>query len=561
MPSRSPTSALARLEELKLVYEPGSTDAKRELLEIVAAGELRWASQVHRLHEILLFLRTYPDDRELLDRVETMLAGFDARADLSRCRSELENSGIAGTRISYAFYWFTAEWIARRWPDRFHVDWELFEGGDLLRSRLEVLMSYSETLALEEAWFDAPEWVELLRGESETDAAFLVRRFAAIRATPFWKERLFEELELSLVLEPGPTTPSRSRARGPEASITFQTEPLKISREVFPDALARPPKSVRRASRREARRLTALAREAMISRSRDLDGFIHADPADVRIMDGGGGLVFVCYGVVPERRQMLDSVYAVLILKNGVPMGYFLASALFRSALVAYNIFDTYRGGEAAYVYGRALAMVRHVFRVDTLGIEVYQLGHGNKEALESGAWWFYYKLGFRPHDPEVKRVVRGELAAIRRNRGHRSSIATLERLAAAEMYLHLGRERDDVVGRISREAIGLKVSGYLAERFGSDRERGERVCAAEVAELLGVRSRSRFSPGERLAWRRWSPLVKILPRVERWSESSRRALAEVIRAKGGPRESDFVERFDRHRSLRRAILELAVDD
>lgn len=560
MSKRSPTRALGRLEDLRLSYGDGSAEAKRELLDVLAAGDLRNPSQVHRLHELLCFLRTYPDDRAVLRRAETMLDGFDARADLDRFRADLDSSGIVGTRISYRFFWFTALWIARRWPDRFHVDWETFENDELLGSRLMVLMSYSETLALEEAWLETRDWIELLRRSDETDASFLTRRFAAIRTTPFWRERLFEELDLPCRLEPGPTTPSRSRARWPEAPVVFQTRPLETSRESFPAALERPPRSVRPASRRLATRLTTLAREAMITRSRDLDAFIHADPRDVRIMDAGRGLVFVCFGVIPERRQMLDAVYAFLILKNGVPMGYFLTSALFRSALVAYNVFDTYRGAEAAYVYGRALAMVRRIFRVDTLGIETYQLGDDNKEALESGAWWFYYKLGFRPRDPEVNRIVRHELAAIRRDPGHRSSIATLEELATAEMYLPLGRERDDVIGMISREAIGLKVSRFLAERFGADRERGLRVCAAEAAELLGVRTRSRFTAGERLAWQRWSPLVLLLPGLERWSDKSRQALTEVIRTKGGARESDFVALFDRHRPLRRAILKLADD-
>ena len=40
--------------------------------------------------------------------------------------------------------------------------------------------------------------------------------------------------------------------------------------------------------------------------------------------------------------------------------------------------------------------------------------------------------------------------------------------------------------------------------------------------------------------------------------ESARRALARVVRAKGGRRESDFVRLFDRHRPLQRAILKLA---
>jgi hypothetical protein len=51
---------------------------------------------------------------------------------------------------------------------------------------------------------------------------------------------------------------------------------------------------------------------------------------------------------------------------------------------------------------------------------------------------------------------------------------------------------------------------------------------------------------------------VLLLPRLERWSEAERRSLVEVIRAKGGRRESDFVRRFDAHRRLRAAIRDLA---
>ncbi|MFQ5525341.1 MAG: hypothetical protein ACE5GX_03695 [Thermoanaerobaculia bacterium] len=556
----TPASALKRLEQLKLVYGPDSEIGKRDLLEPLRDAELDTVSQVVRLHETLCFLRAYPDGPELLKRVEEMLEGFDRRPDLLWFRDELDSSGISGTTISYSFFWFTAVWLARRWPELFHVEWELFENQVLLSARLMALMPYSETLALEEVWLEAPDWVERLKSATETDATFLTRRFGALPFDDFWKEQVFEELDLPCRLDPGPTTPSRSRARYEPSPVVFQTGPLETSRGCFPGALRRPPRAVRRAAPRDADRLISLAREAMVCRARDLDVFIHAERRDVHIMDCGRGLQYVCYGAIPERRQMLDAVYGFLILKNGVPIGYFLTSALYRSALVAFNVFETYRGAEAAYVYGRGLAMVRHMFGADSFGIETYQLGHNNKEALASGAWWFYYKLGFRPRDPETLAIVSDEVRKIRENPSHRSSIATLARLAEVEMYLHLGRERDDIVGLISREAIGFRLSRFLAERFGADRERGVRVCAGEAARRLGVRSRSRFSAGERLAWNRWAPLVLILPRVERWSESSRADLVEVIRSKGSARESEFVARFDRHRTLRRAILELAQE-
>jgi hypothetical protein len=66
------------------------------------------------------------------------------------------------------------------------------------------------------------------------------------------------------------------------------------------------------------------------------------------------------------------------------------------------------------------------------------------------------------------------------------------------------------------------------------------------------------WSREERMAWNRWSPVILNLPGVRRWSRAERRALVEVVRAKGGRRESEFVRRFDRHPRLRSALLRLA---
>jgi hypothetical protein len=69
------------------------------------------------------------------------------------------------------------------------------------------------------------------------------------------------------------------------------------------------------------------------------------------------------------------------------------------------------------------------------------------------------------------------------------------------------------------------------------------------------------MTPGEKLALDRWAPLACVLPGVERWSAAERRALAAVIRAKGGQRESEYVLRFDAHAKLRRALATLALHE
>jgi hypothetical protein len=106
---------------------------------------------------------------------------------------------------------------------------------------------------------------------------------------------------------------------------------------------------------------------------------------------------------------------------------------------------------------------------------------------------------------------------------------------------------------------VGLAIIDGLARRFGSDRERAERVLAGEAAERLGLSSMRDLSPAERLAWRRWAPLVAVLPGLGRWSLGDRKALARVVIAKGGRRESDYVRAFDAHPRLRAAVRRLAA--
>jgi hypothetical protein len=551
--------ALRELEALKGEFGPGAAVKKLELLSHLARARLGRARSVSRLHEALCFLLAYPDDPALRQRVEQMLDGFALRRDLARHRAELADSGLAGTDIYYRFFQSTADYLAQRYPAALRIDWADFDRKDALERMLGLLATYSETPGLDEALFDARGWIERLKGPQETDATFLIRRFGALAVDEFGRERMFEELDVPMRLCAGPGTPSRTLSRYPAGPISYQTRPLRRERPDLAREVLRPPRAIRAVSEREGAQLVRLAREAMITRSRDLDAFAHGDPRDVRIVDCGEGLQFACIGVRPARRLLLEAVYGFLTLKNGVPIGYVLASALFGSCEVAYNVFETFRGGEAGYVYGRVLAMLRTLFGADTFTIYPYQLGHENDEGLRSGAFWFYQKLGFRPREPEVLKVLRREEAAVRRDKRHRSDRATLKLLAAENVFWSKGRARQDVIGLFPLGSIGLAITDSLAARFGADRERGLRVSAAQAAELLGVRDWKRLPPGERLAWERWSPLVLILPGIERWSAAERRALAEVVRAKGGRRESEFSRLFDRHRRLRRALVRIAA--
>jgi hypothetical protein len=271
----------------------------------------------------------------------------------------------------------------------------------------------------------------------------------------------------------------------------------------------------------------------------------------VRLVDDGNGLAWALIGTTPERRAVLRTTYGQLALRNGVPVAYGEADMLFGCADLAYNTFETFRGGESAFLFARFLAVLRHVFGARSFTFEPYQLGRDNEEGLASGAWWFYFKLGFRPRDGAIRALARIELARMRRRPAHRSSRKALARLAEDYLYFEPDGARAPYWPRLAE--LGARIAPDLAAAAGADREAAVQEGMREAARLLGV-STPKVRAAARVAWERWAPIVKSLPGLAQWSGDERGALARIIFAKGSRRESDYLALFDAHPKLAAAL-------
>lgn len=557
--TRSSSRALARLQAIRQEFSTATARERRGLLRRLEHARLDSASQLLRLHELLCFANAYPDDPGLRRLVRRMLVRFDRRADLRRHHRALRDSGIAGTTMRFRFFAATALRLARRWPGQLVFDWSAWDDPARLAELLPLLAAHAETPGLDEWDLGLHGWLARMKPARMGDAAFVLRRLDGRVPDPFVFEKIADGMDAPMALEPGRDTPSRTRAAWPVTRVAWQTEPLRRSRPHLAAILAQRPRAVRPLPLRAAQRMIDLAVGAMITHERDLDVFSYADPRDVRLVDCGDGLQFAVIGAVPERRLLLESVYGFLTLKNGIPTGYLLSSALYGSAEVAYNVFETFRGAEASEIYCRALAMIRHLFRVDAFTVYPYQLGGaGNDEGLQSGAWWFYRRLGFAPRHREARQLMRREERRMLRDPEHRSSIATLKRLGEHNLFWQVAARRDDVMGVLPLANVGLAITDFLARHGGGDADRGAARCGQEAAGLLGAGPGRGWTPGERLAYARWAPLVLLLPGVARWTVPEKRALVAVMKAKGGRRESAFVAAFDAHGPLRAALARLA---
>jgi hypothetical protein len=543
---------LERLESLRETFGAAAAREKMQLLADLDKKSLGRADDVERLHDALCFSRAWPDSPELLSVVNRMLKNFADRYDLRRFAGTLENSGIAGTGIRFQFYLVTAQWLAERCGYALHVDWKRFEAVDELSRTLESLALFSEQGALRQFLYDPQDWIERMRSNDETDAAFLVRRFAAQGAGETLRDSVYEALDIPFYLSPSGKTPSRTHEYVEPGTVRYQARGIKRNAVDLRKA-----GSMRirfeNVERGQAMRFVDLAKSAMVSRSRDLDAFAYASADDVLLVHCRHGIQIILIGMLPRKRYLLECEYGYLMLRNGVVVGYGTGTGLFGSCQIAFNLFPAFRGAETTELYTCVTATFHKLFDADTFSVDAYQIGADNEEAIDSGAWWFYARLGFRPRDVAAARLADAELRKAQ-TKGYRSAKDTLRRLANYPLYFSLGRQRQDVLPAVCTDSISLGVLDYVSDRFGSHREQGARQCSEELAEALGVDSIAEWPADEQLMWRRLSPVILASAHVEKWSTAERDALRDVILSKADVHERNYVKLFDAHRRLRRAL-------
>jgi hypothetical protein len=316
--------------------------------------------------------------------------------------------------------------------------------------------------------------------------------------------------------------------------------------------------AIERLPPRHAVRVIDVARSALAARCREVHAMNQANPDEVYLADLGEGVQLAVIGVLPSQRLLLEANYGYVLLSNGVPMGYGGVSPLFRQANTGINVFDPFRGSEATYLWAQTLRAFRSLFGVRRFIVNGYQFGAGNAEAIASGAYWFYYRLGFRPTSAGNQRLAEVEAARLQGS-GGRSPAATLRQLARGDLVLDLpGWDDADTFEESSLDRLGTVAARQLSVQPCWSRQDGARALAAEVARGCGVQLHQR-AVSERAAFERLAPLVAAVPGWSSWPRAERVALGAMLLLKGTPQEAPYARSAVAHPRFFRSLAALVA--
>jgi hypothetical protein len=435
---------LDRLEAQKRAFGTRNQRTLPALLRKLGRTRFRDAASLIRFHESLLFFRAYPPNQETLRLTDELLAIIpETVARLRRVRIDLlpleepDVSGIAGTAFSALFTYDITRWLAEHHPKHVEIDWDGYDSS-LLGPILRRLHPWANEDLLVEANIPYMDWFRAAKRERGPDLDWLIARLEALPIPPADRAELFAQAKFAIRWQLDRASRTLERLPGRRKFFYHDSGLIRRSDVSLARELESPALPIERLSRAQGERMLDFARGTSAMRYRELHGFTYGDPAHVIRADLGRGVeAFVC-GVPPEHRLPLRAYHAGMFFKNAVPIGYIECLTLFEHMEVGFNLYYTFREGETAWLYARLLRLFHQLAGATCFAVDPYQLGHHNDEAIESGAFWFYRKLGFRPANPEVARLLHSEESKLRADPAHRTSPRLLRRLAAGWMIYEM---------------------------------------------------------------------------------------------------------------------------
>jgi len=555
---------LNRLDQTRT--QIGTINERKIVRLLTAAGRARFgnhAQSLIRFHDLLLFFRAFPPGQNVLRLAESLLQTFEPRVKAVLAAggeaddfAPEEVVGIAGTVVEATFSYPMVCWLVERHPKALSIQWDDYERETQRAAIWPRFFPLMEEDSLTEANVPYLEWLKTARGRQD-ELPWLVRQFQRLRIAEKEKAALYDSLEVMVRWDMSGSRASRTLARKPVRQFYFHREPLIQRRQIsLAEEFARPRLPVKILSRRDAERTLDLVKEATGVRYRELYGTANADPAWVVQANPGRGVEIYFWGLPAEKRLPLRAYLAGFTVKNGVPINYVECISLFDWTEIGFNTFPAYRDGETAWIYAQHLRLLRQLHGVNAISVYPYQIGDGNEEAIASGAFWFYRKMGFRSMDSQLEKLAQAEERKIQAKPGYRTSARVLRRLSKSHVVYELPEAERSAWDRFAMRNIGFAVQRRMARDFGGDANAMRKAAVASLARYLNLNP-ERLKAHEHTAFADFATVLSLVPDLARWSVEEKDALRQIIAAKSAKTELHYQGVLQKHARLRAAMLKL----
>lgn len=456
-------SIIPQIRERLAAFDAQSATDCKALLKEAAKWKLKVGDELMEYADVLLFVLAYAPNVGLVQQAEKELkriSNFLKKATV-REKQKLENSGLPFTPITTRFSHECCEWLQAHQE----VNLEMHHFDEASKSLSEILKFTLPPFERDLAVVD-PSDDDILRElgiPTKNKLSFILKQFDELNDRPQLKDDFFDALGMTVRVLPKSEKFSRLYNRIPvskrfeHSEILRKFDHMALLNQALPEA--------KKLSETERSIVIDVIKKSMTLTARETDPATYLDPSTLRLYELERGISIAHYTMTINRKLPLEYYIGFTLFKNGLPASYGGAWVFGKRALFGINVFEAYRGGESGYIMCQLLRSYRQAYGVDYFEVEPYQYGADNPDGIKSGAFWFYYRYGFRPLDQSLNKLAESEFQKIKSQKGYRSSERTLLRFIESNIALNLGNSIPLTVPEVA-----AKITNYIIKNFGGDR-------------------------------------------------------------------------------------------
>ena len=530
------------LYSIRNKFGKAEIERKIYLLQNINSEFIKGKNALQLFYDTILFLIAYPENKMLYSLANQSLQKLEQSvSSAEKLQYSLYNSGVTKSSVCAAYSFEIVKWLRQKHP----LDIRLvsFEAADeQIRSILTVVMQKVETEKMQETKVAWKAWIEnsLREGEDLLDGFINIFENSTLR--PEVKDELWNTIGINTEID----FSSHCSLSGKLVQPYFHRSIIrKLSKQV-----EFKPKKVKLTTA-EAEQIIDSSRMILIRQLREIDPISFTYPDGVVYYHLQRGYSIALVNMIPQRQVPNDCYLGYTVFKNGLPVAYAGSWIMFDSSRIGLNVYPYYRGGESQYIFQLVLQVHAKVFGLKRFTVDAYQIGKENYDGIQSGAFWVYYKAGFRPIEKIQKELAAAEEIKIKTTTGYRSPITVLKKLADSRMELILNKNA------LSFDAVDLSdiYAAVLKKQYKNNRMLAEKGKAMKLATILGIKNGNEAPMNYIL--KNWALLLLYKEKELQNNRLLKKELNLLFKLKAAGLENDYIVAMSKAKAFRNYLQQL----
>lgn len=537
---------LKQLKSLVFLFDKTANDTKAILLNELILIVPKKKDAFIQLHHILLCMMAYPSNEKLLRQVEkTTSLLLEQLSEPTSLQEKLIGTGLLHSSIECNFTYQKIQHIVKYFPNQVSIH-SVSSNSETQIAVLKQILPNVEYSKIHAGEKDLKSRIsEFHSSKQQTELEWLLQTIEQSGTDVKIQAFLYNQLGVFIQWKVSSEKDSVSFLRGSDFPTYFHTAPLdrKTSlQDIIKQKLPAPTKL----SLKEKKQLIHSAKMTLFYLYRETEPFTNANEDDITVFQLDKGISIALFGSINNKRYSLESYIGYLVLKNNIPVSYGGGWIFGERSQFGINILESFRGGESSLIICELLRVYHQYFNATRFVVKPYQFGLHNPEAIQTGAFWFYYKLGFRPENADLRALAKKEEEEKLKNPKYKSKASTLRKYTKSNIALTLSEK---TYPDFDAEVLSQRITSFINSNFDSNREKAMQHCFKQLKDALDINTKSWKEEDMNYA-KQLSVLFCSYPDSKKWMIDNKKNILLLIQLKSAKTELQWVKHLQRFKGF-----------